>query len=218
MTIKHSIILVAALLLILSSLQNVCNAQETSAPVRIGLKGGLNLANLDTKDVVNNSTIVGFNLGLFSKLPLTRSIALQPELYFTSKGSVVTYKNVFVDGTARFNLNYLEVPLLLVFNPIDLLNIHFGPYVSYLVSGTVKNESSVNVFNFENNINADDYNRIDAGIAVGAGVDLGALSIGARYNFGLTKVGKERTFLGTTYTFPDARNGVLNVYVSLSLN
>jgi hypothetical protein len=123
-----------------------------------------------------------------------------------------------VDGTARFNLNYLEVPVLLVFNVIDLLNIHFGPYVSYLVSGTVKNESNVNVFNFENNINADDYNRIEAGIAVGAGVDLGALSIGARYNFGLTKVGKERTFLGTTYTFPDARNGVLNVYVSLSLN
>lgn len=45
-----------------------------------------------------------------------------------------------------------------------------------------------------------------------------ALSLGARYTYGLTKVGKERIFMGTSYTFPDAKNGVASVYVSFSLS
>ena len=217
---KHFILLATALFTFLCLQQpTISNAQDIiGTPARFGIKGGLNYSNLDVQDASNSRWLVGFNLGLFAKLPLSSFVAIQPELYYTTKGSNVTYNNLFVDGTARFNLNYLEFPLLLVLNPISVLNIHFGPYVSYLLNGIVTNESNVNLFNFENNINLDDYNRIDAGFVVGAGIDLGALNIGLRYNFGLTKVGRERSFLGTTYTFPDARNGVLNAYISLSLN
>lgn len=217
---KHFILLATALFTFLCLQQpTISNAQDIiGTPARFGIKGGLNYSNLDVQDASNSKWLVGFNLGLFAKLPLSSFVAIQPELYYTTKGSNVTYNNLFVDGTARFNLNYLEFPLLLVLNPISVLNIHFGPYVSYLLNGIVTNESNVNLFNFENNINLDDYNRIDAGFVVGAGIDLGALNIGLRYNFGLTKVGRERSFLGTTYTFPDARNGVLNAYISLSLN
>lgn len=217
---KHFILLATALFTFLCLQQpTISNAQDIiGTPARFGIKGGLNYSNLDVQDASNSRWLVGFNLGLFAKLPLSSFVAIQPELYYTTKGSNVTYNNLFVDGTARFNLNYLEFPLLLVLNPISVLNIHFGPYVSYLLNGIVTNESNVNLFNFENNINLDDYNRIDAGFVVGAGIDLGALNVGLRYNFGLTKVGRERSFLGTTYTFPDARNGVLNAYISLSLN
>lgn len=82
----------------------------------------------------------------------------------------------------------------------------------------LKNESNVNLFNFENNLTTEDYNRFEAGIAAGAGIDIGALSLGARYTYGLTKVGKERTFMGTAYTFPDANNGVAIIYVLFSLS
>ena len=162
--------------------------------------------------------LVGFNVGLFSKVPITRHVALQPELYFTTKGAEVTYNNTFVDGVARFKLNYIEFPLLLAVNVTDNFNIHAGPYVAYLVTGKVQNESNVNLFDFEENIDADDFNRFDMGVAVGAGIDFGSLGIGVRYNYGLTTVGKERSFLGTTYTFPDAKNGVLNFYAAISLN
>jgi hypothetical protein len=217
---KHFILLTLTLCTVLFLAQpSVCNAQDIrSNPVRFGVKGGLNFSNLDVQDATNARWLIGFNLGLFTKLPITNFIAIQPELYYTTKGSNVTYNNLFVDGTARFNFNYLEFPLLLVLNPSDNFNIHVGPYVSYLLNGIVTNASSINLFNFENNINVDDYNRLDVGIVVGAGIDLGALGIGVRYNFGFTKIGRERSFLGNTYTFPDARNGVLNAYVSLSLN
>lgn len=185
---------------------------------RMGIKAGFNLSNLGTIDASNNEMITGFNMGFFGKMPMSNFIAIQPELYITTKGAAVSYNSILMDGIARFNLTYLEIPVLCVINITDILNVHAGPYVSYLLNGKVKNESSITLFNFEENIDANDYNRIDAGIAIGAGIDIGAISVGARYNFGLTKVGKEQTILGATYTIPNASNSVLNLYVSLSLN
>jgi hypothetical protein len=195
---------------------SVCTAQMHK--VRIGIKGGLNFSNLNVEKAIDVKMRTGANLGLFAKLPVGGMFAIQPELYYITKGSDITYNDVFVDGTARFNLNYLEVPVLLVVNVTDNFNIHAGPYVSYLLNGTVKNKANIKLFDFEKNINTDDYERVDAGIAAGIGIDINAVSIGARYNFGLRNVGKERVFLGTTYTFPDAKNGVLNFYISVSLN
>jgi hypothetical protein len=39
-----------------------------------------------------------------------------------------------MNGTAQFKLNY-RVPLLLVVNLTQNLNIHAGPYAAYLISG-----------------------------------------------------------------------------------
>jgi hypothetical protein len=197
------------------------NAQENqnhtlNAP-RFGVKGGVNFSDLHTKDAEESNWLTGFNLGVFCKLPVSEYFAFQPELYFTTKGAEVTYDNTFVDGTARFVFNYLEVPLLFAVNVNENVNIHVGPYAAFLVSGKATNEANINLFDFEENIDPEDYNKLDAGIAAGVGIDIGAVSLGARYNFGLTRVGKERSFIGTTYVFPDANNGVLNFYISLSL-
>lgn len=191
---------------------------EDTNRARIGIKGGVNFSALYTKDADKSKMQTGFNLGLFSKLPITNYLAIQPELYFTTKGAEVTYNDVFVDGTAEFKLNYVELPLMIVVNISDNFNLQVGPYAALLVSGKVKNGSNINLFDFEENINPEDYNKLDAGVAAGAGIDIGAVSIGARYNVGLTTVGKERTFLGTPYTFPNAKNSVLNFYIALGLN
>jgi len=214
---KHAIILLVISSLFVSALNTSVNAQEINAQ-KFGIKGGINFSNLNTKNAEDNKMLTGFNLGLFAKLPLSSDFAIQPEIYYTTKGAQVTYNGTFVDGTAQFNLNYLEMPLLLVVNVTDNINFHFGPYISYMLDGKVKNESNINLFNFEDNIKTEDYNRFEAGIAAGAGIDIGALSLGARYTYGLTKVGKERTYMGTTYIFPDAKNGVASIYISFSLS
>lgn len=215
---KKSIFTLAASLFILCALYVPVQAQVNKDLPRLGIKGGLNFSSLYTKDSYDSKMLTGFNIGFFSKVPITQHVAIQPELYFTTKGSEVTYNNTFVDGIARFKLNYIELPLLLAVNLTDNFNIHAGPYVAYMLSGKVTNQSNVNAFDFEGNVNSDDFNRVDAGLAVGAGVDFGSLGFGVRYNYGLSTVGKERSFLGTTYTFPDAKNGVLNFYVALAIN
>jgi hypothetical protein len=210
---KKSKIIIA--LLILFGFSQVSNAQESN--LKFGVKGGVNFSNLSTDNAQDNKMLTGVNLGLFAKLPVTSSIAIQPEIYFTTKGSKLTYNNVFVDGTANFDLNYIEIPVLLVLNVTENFNIHVGPYASYLVSSKVKNASDVSFYNFEGNINSNDFNKFDTGIVAGVGIDLHSLSIGVRYNFGLIKVGKERDYNGTTYTFPDGKNSVISAYLSYSI-
>ena len=219
---KNSKILITmSLIFACTAFQNI-TAQETSkeksTDAKFGFKGGVNFSNFYKNEVDDQNVLTGINLGVFAKLPITENFAIQPEVYFTTKGSESVYNNAFVNGTAKFNLNYVEVPVLLVVNVVKNFNIHAGPYVAFLVDGKVSNESASGNFDFENNIDTDDYNKIDAGIAAGIAVDIESISIGARYNYGLTNIGKEKNYGGTNYTFPDAKNSVLSFYVSLALN
>lgn len=191
-------------------------AQDGKTTPSIGFKGGLNFSNLYTDNVDDNNVLTGFNAGLYAKLPITKSIAIQPEIYYTTKGAELTYDNAFASGTAQFNVNYIEIPVLLVMNLTDNFNIHVGPYAGYMVSGKTTNDS--NLFSSEGQLDTNDFNKIDAGLAGGIGIDLDVMNFGLRYNYGLTKVGKERSYGGTSYTYPDAKNSVLSAYIGLRLN
>jgi len=193
-----------------------CQAQEAK-PLEMGIKGGVNISSLYTKDASKSDIIPGFNIGFFAKVPVTTLIAFQPELSLSTKGATISYNNLFVDGTANFNLTYLEMPLLCVVNVTQRVNFQFGPYLAYLLDGKVTNKSNVNLFNFEQNMNVNNYNRVDAGIVLGAGIDIDAITMGARYNLGLTKVGKPRSFMGSSYTIPNSTNGVISFYLAVSL-
>ncbi len=203
----------ASLALGLMSISGI-QAQEKTAS--FGFKGGLNFSNLYTDQVDDNNVLTGFNAGLYAKFPIAKGIAIQPEISYTTKGAELVYNNAFANGTAKFNVNYIEVPVLLVMNITDNFNVHVGPYAAYMVSG--KTETDSNIFSSQNQLDTNDFNKFDAGIAGGLGVDLDALNFGVRYNYGLTNVGKERNYAGTDYTFPDAKNSVLSVYVGLRLN
>ena len=183
---------------------------------RFGFKAGLNISNLYTKDVQDKNMILGFNGGLFLKVPLTSNFAFQPELLYTTKGAELTY-NSFVTGKASFSLNYVEVPVLAVINLTNFLNTHGGVYVATLTSVAVKNKSNVDLFNFENELKKSDFEMYDWGLVAGAGLDFNKVSLGIRYEYGMKPVGKERSFLGQSYRFPDARNSTVQIYLSISI-
>jgi hypothetical protein len=205
--------LIIAIVLFISASQ--LTFSQGNRDFKFGIKGGVNFSNINNSEASSNKALTGVNFGLFTKLPITNSFAIQPEIYYTTKGSELTYQNVFVDGTAEFDLNYIEVPVLAVFNITENFNFHVGPYASYLVNENVKNVSDTS-FNFENNIDSGDFKKFDTGIAAGFGFEGKSLGIGVRYNFGFVTVGEEKTYLGTNYVFPDGKNSVLNVYLSYS--
>lgn len=182
-----------------------------------GIKGGVNFTNLYTDEVDDNNLLTSFNVGVFANLPVTNSLSIQPEVNFSRKGAELVYDNAFVSGTARFKLNYIEVPVLLKINLTENFNIHFGPYIAYLVDGQVTNESDSGSFDFEDNLDNDDFNKFDYGLSGGIGIDFSTAQIGLRYNYGLATVGKERTFAGTEYTFPDGKNSALSLYLAIKL-
>ena len=188
----------------------------TSSP-KFGIKGGVNFSNLYTEDVEDNNVLTGFNLGVFAKLPITQTFAIQPELLYTTKGAELKYNNAFVTGTSTFKLNYLELPVLLVVNLSQNFNVHAGPYFAYLIDGEAKNDSQGTLFDAENNLDNDDFNKFDTGLSVGIGYDTDKIGFGVRYNYGLQKVGKERNYNGIDYTYPDGKNSAINLYLSYSI-
>lgn len=207
------------LVLLLALGFSTTNAQETTekSNTKFGIKGGLNMSNLYTEDVDDQNVLLGFNLGVFMEMPITSRISLQPEIIYTTKGAELEYDNATVQGTGKFKLNYIELPLLMKFNLTDNFNVHFGPYAAYLIDSKITNEDENGNINFEQEIDKDDLNKFDLGLAGGFGIDFDGFGIGARYNYGLTTVGKERTVLGQTYTFPDSKNSVLSIYATISL-
>jgi hypothetical protein len=192
------------------------HAQDNNVNTEFGVKGGFNMSNLygSGDDVDDNNILYGFNAGVYATLPISDFVAIQPEVLFTTKGAKLEYSGL-VDGDAKFKLNYIEVPLLVRVNITKNFNVHAGGYASYLVSSKVTGSGDIE---FNEDVNRDDLNKFDAGIAAGVGVDFDPISIGVRYNYGLTTVGKERTVLGNTYTFPDAKNSNLTLYLSYKLN
>jgi hypothetical protein len=186
-------------------------AQEQNV-TRIGVKGGANFSNFRVDDVGDNNVKVGLNLGLFAKLPVSEAVAIQPELLYSSKGSKLTYDNFLQgEGEYRFNLNYLELPVLAVFSLGDHFNIHAGPYAAYLTSANIKDLNDDGTIQDIKDLNEKNFNRFDYGIAAGIGADFNGFIAGVRYNYGLNEVGESGSLSGQLTS--DSKNSVASVYV-----
>lgn len=196
-------------------------AQSDNPGPRFGIKAGLNASQLyvDQPNVEDENMKIGFNFGIFTKVPITNFLALQPEVLYTNVGSKLTYggsdlENLFgiESGEVRFNLNYIQVPLALAVN-IGPLNVHAGPYVSYLLSANVRdwNSSELNGTNVQE-LETSDFNRMDYGVVVGAGFDIQQFTIGARYNYGLREVGNSGLAGNLT---ENSKNSVGQIYIGV---
>jgi hypothetical protein len=124
--------------LIICFVQTLANAQDTDniSCARFGNKGGFNSY---TENADNNILLV-INAGIFAKLPVNSFVAIQSEVLFTTKGAELVYNKTFVDGTSRFRLNNIEVPVLLVLNITNSINIQAGPNLAFLIDGKESND------------------------------------------------------------------------------
>ncbi len=205
------------LVLISSIVLLVFSGKAFAQESQIGVKGGLNLSTLNIDSKNDKNLKAGFHAGVFTKIPLTESFAIQPELLYSMKGVKYSFEdNILADGRANFNLNYLELPVKLVFNLSEDFEIQFGPYVSYLINANVDTDADVLGFwKIDNNKELDrkNYNALDYGLSLGLGFDFDPLIIGFNYNLGLNPVAKEdkmsRKILG------DAKNSVIQVYAGI---
>ncbi|MBO9199286.1 MULTISPECIES: porin family protein [Niastella] len=187
---------------------------ESSLSPKFGIKGGLNLTNMYVKDVSDENMKVGWNAGFFAKLPVTRGFSIQPELLYTTKGAKETYDN-FIEGKGeyRFNLNYIELPLLAVFNVAKNFNIHAGPYGSYLIGANIKDLKDDGTINHITDLDAENFNRFDWGLAGGFGIDISNFTLGARYNYGFREIGKSGSLSGQLTK--DSKNSAISLYIGL---
>ena len=197
--------------LVLVSLLGVLSTNTTLAQARAGIKGGLNVSNLYIDDIHDENARYGFNVGLYGQVLSSDMFAIQPELLFSTKGSKAFYDGI-VEQTIKYNLNYLDLPVLAVFKLGESAEIHVGPYASYLLNANVS--YSGDVANGDDEIDKDHLKSFDYGLVGGFGLNFGQVQVGARYNYGLVKIADSdaaELFLG------DSKNSVAQLYVSLNL-
>lgn len=185
---------------------------QSNPTARFGVKGGLNVSNLYIDNVNDENARFGFNGGLYGQILSTKAFAIQPELLFSTKGSQADYGGI-INSTVKFNLNYLDLPLLAVIKLGPQAEIHAGGYASYLLSANINYEG--NFGSGTDRIDRDQLKTFDYGLAAGFGLNFGAVQVGARYNYGLVKIADSnsaRNILG------DSKNSVAQLYVALNFN
>ena len=190
-----------------------CVSSEVFAQMRAGVKGGLNVSNLYVDDVDDENARYGFNLGFYGQVLSSETFAIQPELLFSTKGSKIEYGGGLFDQTVKYNLSYLDLPVLAVFKLGDAAEIHVGPYVSYLLDANISHDGDLG--SGVDDIDREHLKSFDYGLSGGFGLNFGALQVGARYNYGLVKLADSD---GAELLIGDAKNSVAQIYLALNLN
>jgi len=131
-----------------------------------GIKGGVNFANVyGMKDIVDSKTHTNFHAGVYAQIALSEKFSFQPEGLYSRKGYETEIENRF---------DYLEVPLLVVYNISDRFSLHLGPQFSVMIAAKQDGHE----------LNLEDINTFDYGAAGGAELRFGFVRLGARYNIG----------------------------------
>lgn len=171
-TIKISIIALLTVFII----------QSAEAQVSLGIKGGLNFANINTSSpgaAYNSRT--GYHAGAFVLIKLAK-LGIQPEFIYSQQGSTIQFNGSNFDA----NFTYLNIPIIAKLYVIGGFNLQAGPQFGFLMSanGPVNNNGTVSSQDIKGTLNGSDIS-----VALGGGFDFPfGMSLDARYNLGVSDV------------------------------
>ncbi len=179
------------------------------AKFELGLKGGLNLANLSTDVDASYDSRTGYHLGAYSLIKIA-NIGIQPELLYSAQGTNYSFAQINQD--LQSDLKYMLVPVMVKFYLPLGLNLQAGPQFGFLVSAE-GDEVMINGQEVTINSGRDISNQFknsDISASLGAGWDLPfGLNIAARYLIGLNDISESDQ--------EDAKNRVFQVSVGFRL-
>jgi hypothetical protein len=188
--------------------------------VQFGLRTGLNFPTLvESEEWFNFSSYTGFHVGIIADIPLSSGWYIQPGLYFENKGANTLYEDDYYDYTqkCKFGLAYIDIPVLLSyrFNLSDAMQLHLnaGPFIGFGVLGKLTGTyhdydagESGNIISFnpftENGYSDEAFfSRFDAGLSLGAGVSVGKIYFGLKYDLGMINLldDSDRTVKTSTF-------------------
>jgi len=161
------------LILILSAPFGIGQTSE-KGKMSFGILAGVNFQNLNGKlssgDKLDNDMLLGFHGGVNVQIPIAPDFYFQPGLMFAIKGAKNTTIIFDAEFTDETRINYIEMPLNLVYKGAlgtGFVMLGFGPYLAYGISG--KQIIEGNSFAFERGT---DYDAFDAGGNIFAGYEM----------------------------------------------
>jgi hypothetical protein len=161
-------------------------------PFAIGIKGGINSTKITTDNYSGAYTFSdfrsdaksGFNIGAFARLGT--KIYLQPELLYCVKNSQSSNSAGNSTTTQSVKLKTIQVPILLGFKVIDLklasIRAFTGPAMSIPMNSSSISYTNVSTVVFDTK----NYKNNIWDWQLGAGVDVGMITLDCRYEWGLS--------------------------------
>ncbi|NJN27023.1 MAG: PorT family protein [Cyclobacteriaceae bacterium] len=196
------------MLLFLLAIATHAQAQSTKA----GIKGGVNFSNLMQNEFDDEDMRVGFHAGVYGQYMFaSETMALQPEILYSAKGSRAYYDFAGINGDVKFNINYIDVPVLLVFKLGESVDIQVGPYFSYLLNASVTSEGDLG--DYDDDIDRDNFHSLDYGLVGGLAFNFNPVSLGVRYNYGLRPIAESDV---AEELLDNAKNSVGQVYIAFN--
>src|SRR5215471_16300041 len=199
-----------------SSNQKTQKNKTEKKRIGIGIKGGLNFANVTNAADINNSSRTGFMGGVYFTPPSKSIISSRTELIFSRQG----YNFKTNTSTGQVDLDYIILPQLMGINITKYVQLQIGFQMAYLINAKADSTTSTSSAGPYAKV-MDYYNRFDYGAAGGIEIHpIGGLLIGARFNVSFGDIYKDPTSIqggGTTPPsyFPsvNAKNNVLQLYL-----
>ncbi|MDR0228420.1 MAG: PorT family protein [Flavobacteriaceae bacterium] len=176
---KKSIIFYVAILFAMVSFTTV----RAQTPFHIGLKAGANFTEMHSsiKDY-NSKSALGYGLGAMVRLDLA-AFYLQSELMFVEK-NVKFQSNSHQDFNSE--MKHIELPVVLGIKVIDTgvfkVRAFGGGVFNYMVKENFSTEVVGDAFK--------GFNKANMGYKVGAGIDLGKLTVDLSYDAGFKDISK----------------------------
>lgn len=156
---------------------------QAHAQLRLGVKGGLNIATVHfSTDVLQADNVTGFQIGpmIEGSLPLV-GVGFDAAILYAQKG--LETKNVGGEKTTLKN-DYIDVPVNLKWKfglPVVKIYLAAGPYVGFRVGGNKIWEIPGSM------VDQVETKSFSAGLNFGAGAELiNHLQVGLNYGLGLT--------------------------------
>lgn len=156
------------------------------AQFNLGLKAGLNYTTIKAQDKeFDESGVLGYQAGVWARFG--NKFYVQPEMYIGTKGSKIEFTSGGTSVDVKQKFTTLDVPLLLgtKFGTDDLnIRIMAGPAFQFNL------DEDNNAFNQATDPNFYKYRDFITNAQVGAGVDLGNLSVDLRYETSLQDINR----------------------------
>ncbi|MEQ3665495.1 MULTISPECIES: porin family protein [unclassified Olleya] len=185
------------------------NAQSDSREVQLGIKGGLNSSTISGDDLGDLDSRTSFNAGLVAEIPLTERLSFQPEVLYSGQGFDVREIDqdniVDTDENIEYQLDYIQVPLLLKAYIVKGLSVEAGPQFGFKIHEEFDYQPNSDGGDIE--IDSDDsyVKDFDTSIALGAAYKFdNGFFLSGRYNLGVTDIFED----GTPFEGVDAKNNV----------
>ncbi|MBK6935845.1 MAG: PorT family protein [Chitinophagaceae bacterium] len=157
----------------------------SEAQVSFGAKAGLNLykfGGTDGSDLDFQKSKFSFHAGGFVNIPISSMFSVQPEVLYSGQGT----KQEDNGDQMLWNLDYINVPLMLRYNNPVGFYAETGPEAGFLISAKVKVKA-------EGTDATEDIKDQMKGFNFSWGTGVGYITksgfgIGARYNIGLVSI------------------------------